>query len=60
MGRDTRSSRDNEHDLIFMPGGRAAAEKAKLSHLDPELGGGPRCLDSLMDGISSESVFGFL
>ncbi len=24
------------------------------------LGGGPRCLDSLMDGLSSESVFGFL
>ena len=23
-------------------------------------GGGPRCLDSLMGGISSESVFGFL
>jgi hypothetical protein len=23
-------------------------------------GGGPRCLDSLMGGLSSESVFGFL
>ena len=25
-----------------------------------DVGGGPRCLDSLMGGISSESVFGFL
>jgi hypothetical protein len=25
-----------------------------------ELGGGPRCLDSLMGGISSESVVDFL
>jgi hypothetical protein len=26
---------------------------------DRVLGGGPRCLDSLMGGISSESFFGF-
>jgi hypothetical protein len=25
----------------------------------PDDGGGPRCLDSLMGGISSESFFGF-
>jgi len=29
MGRDTRSSRDSEPDSVFMPGGRAAAKKAK-------------------------------
>jgi site-specific recombinase XerD len=29
-------------------------------YLRDEEGGGPRCLDSLMGGLSSESVFGFL
>ena len=37
MGMDIRSSRDSEPDSIFMPGGRAAAKKTRLSHLDPGL-----------------------
>jgi len=36
-----------------------ALEKAQEEKIAWGEGGGPRCLDSLMGGISSESVFGF-
>jgi hypothetical protein len=37
--------------------GKLSVSECKAGYKDP--GGGPRCLDSLMGGIISESVFGF-
>jgi transcriptional regulator with GAF, ATPase, and Fis domain len=40
---------------------RDIGEEVKAGRFRKDLyGGGPRCLDSLMGGLSSESVFGFL
>jgi hypothetical protein len=47
----------NEEGSIKLGLGSNAIYSSRPTWLD---GGGPRCLDSLMGGISSESVFGFL
>jgi nucleotide-binding universal stress UspA family protein len=56
----------SEQSLLALEHARAIAEsfrsKLILVHAFPhtsDLGGGPHCLDSLMDGISSESIVKF-
>jgi hypothetical protein len=51
LGTLSTSSKDGKVNSAYFGSPYMVDEKT--------IGGGPRCLDSLMGGISSESVFGF-